>query len=656
MSDESGPPDGDTKTDVHLPERRALADDSESEATHARGRSDTVLDDTLAAMTPHGDDAALLAELTEDLAQLDFEHRYARVGMVGEGGMGEVGLYEDQQIGREVAVKTLHESHRKDRGTRARFLREARVQAQLEHPSIVPVYDMGVDDDGHEYFTMKRVRGHSLEEILDDQRDGDEEAKRTYTKRRLLTAFGNVCLAVDFAHRRGVLHRDLKPANIMLGDFGEVYVLDWGLARVSEIDGRTGEMPQLMSTTTPKTALGAILGTPGYMAPEQMRGQHSSLGPTADVYSLGVILFEICTREDFHPRSSIEDIYRSTLNGIEARPSVRMPHLRVPIELEEIIVRAVAQDPKARFPSARALYDALERYLDGERDDERRLALSREHAARARELGTRTESSLDDRRVAMRELGRSLALDPENHAARDVLMSILKSPPKALPPEVVSSLGAAEETRRRRSALTSIFGYLSLLFYLPLMAWLGIRHGGSLVPLFLFALLAAGAAAYVWRVRTSSAAVLSVMALSTVALASSATLFGPLLVTPMLIATNTTAFALLLEGRHRLISMVTGIGVLLAVMALGLSGALPGGYAFDDGAMHVLPGAVHFPEAPTIVFLAIVSIATIVTPSILAGQIRDTLGDLERQLYLYGWHLSELVPGGPRDAVATAQR
>ncbi len=163
---------------------------------------------------------------------------------------------------------------------RARFVREARVQAQLEHPAIVPVYDFGIDGAGQPFFTMKCVRGATLESAIDDLRRADETALRLFTRHKLLAAFVQVCLAVDFAHERGVIHRDLKPANVMLGGHGEVYVLDWGVAKVRSatrtLDPTAEDAPEPVDdappegTTTTKsapTAAGAMLGTPGYMAP-----------------------------------------------------------------------------------------------------------------------------------------------------------------------------------------------------------------------------------------------------------------------------------------------------------------------------------------------------------------------------------------------------
>src|SRR5262245_2684514 len=146
--------------------------------------------------------------------------RYRWLGQIGKGGMGDIQLVKDTRILRDVAMKLLRAGVRDHAEFRERFLFEARLQGQLEHPSIVPVHDLGVTSEGDVYFTMKRIRGVTLAKALTDRAG-------TYSRRRLLTAFSSVCLAVDFAHTRGVVHRDLKPQNIMPGDFGEVYVLDW---------------------------------------------------------------------------------------------------------------------------------------------------------------------------------------------------------------------------------------------------------------------------------------------------------------------------------------------------------------------------------------------------------------------------------------------
>src|SRR5262245_3206725 len=179
-----------------------------------------------------------------------------------------------------------------------RFLREARIQARLEHPAIVPVYELGSDPAGQPFFAMKRLAGVTLAEIV---RRPDPPPRQ-----RLLRVFADVCAAVAFAHSRGVVHRDLKPANVMLGDFGEVYVLDWGVARVldeREPEGgggaAIGAATDEIDTLDGLTRDGVVLGTPGYMAPEQVRGE-LGLGRPADVYALGAILFELLAGEPAH--------------------------------------------------------------------------------------------------------------------------------------------------------------------------------------------------------------------------------------------------------------------------------------------------------------------------------------------------------------------
>src|ERR1041385_7341706 len=215
--------------------------------------------------------------------------------MIGKGGLGAVIAAQDRRIGREVAFKRMRNANAGNDAL-ARFLREARIQARLDHPAIVPVYELGKDDQGRPFFTMKRLSGKTLTAHL-----ADKDASR----QRLLRAFADVCLAIELAHSRGVIHRDLKPSNIMLGDFGEVYVLDWGVARV--VAGRrrrpTGGIAadDIDSIEGDQTMTGDMLGTPGYMAPEQMRGE-LDLGPKADVYALGAMLFEILTGEPLHPR------------------------------------------------------------------------------------------------------------------------------------------------------------------------------------------------------------------------------------------------------------------------------------------------------------------------------------------------------------------
>ncbi|MCU1279757.1 MAG: Serine/threonine protein kinase PrkC, regulator of stationary phase, partial [bacterium] len=229
------------------------------------------------------------------------KQRYGQRGVLGTGGMGEVALVFDRQIGRDVALKQLRPEARRDDVARARFAREARIQGQLEHPAVVPVYDLGGADDGSLYFTMKRVRGTALGDVLSALASGEEAVGKRFSRRRILTAFSQICLTAHYAHERGVVHRDIKPDNIMLGDYGEVYLLDWGLARIEAGDDLTDPaMRAGLGAGDGRTRAGQVLGTLGYMAPEQARGEHATLDARADVYALGAILFEILTLQPLY--------------------------------------------------------------------------------------------------------------------------------------------------------------------------------------------------------------------------------------------------------------------------------------------------------------------------------------------------------------------
>src|SRR5258706_833571 len=230
-----------------------------------------------------------------------------RVGRrIGKGGMGEVMAARDEQVGRDVAIKRMRAANPSERAIN-RFVREASVQGRLEHPAIVPVHEIGRDSDGLPFFVMKKLAGTSMAALV---ADGDQT--------RLLRPFTDVWLAIELTHTQGIVHHDLKPDNIMLGDFGEVYILDWGVAKIvgeeeelSDIDSRDGEN---------ETAAGTAIGTPGYMAPEQVRGEVDIDG-RADIYTLGCLLFEILAHEPLHPRGfhGLE----SALRGPDARPSTR---------------------------------------------------------------------------------------------------------------------------------------------------------------------------------------------------------------------------------------------------------------------------------------------------------------------------------------------
>jgi eukaryotic-like serine/threonine-protein kinase len=256
---------------------------------------------------------------------------YVLLDKLGAGGMGGVFRVEDTALGRQVALKVIGVVDSSGEFG-ARLLREAKIIAQLEHPGIVPVHDVGTLPDGRVFYTMKLVQGLRL----DQQRDklgGVPERLRTFQK---------ICEAVSFAHAHHVLHRDLKPQNIMVGQFGEVLVMDWGLAKLlsAEVPAEPGHFRntrlQQQQLSDADTAHGVVLGTPGYMAPEQARGEVEAVGPRADVYSLGAVL-------------------RFLLDNCG----------RVPKALAAITGKATADDVQQRYESVEELAHDIAHYLDG---------------------------------------------------------------------------------------------------------------------------------------------------------------------------------------------------------------------------------------------------------------------------------------------------
>jgi eukaryotic-like serine/threonine-protein kinase len=578
--------------------------------------------------------------------------RYEQEQILGEGGMGRVLLCHDRQIGRRVAMKVIRPDRREAADVRQSFLREARLQGQLEHPSLVPVYDLGIRAGDDVFFTMRRVKGATLKEIITGLRDQPDRFEEKYSRRRLLSIFNSVCLAVDFAHSRGVLHRDLKPPNIMIGDFGEIYILDWGIARVM-----TDENPEVVSDPLPwkedesgETISDSLDGTPGYMSPEHATGTQVSLSPTSDVYALGSILFQLLTLTKLHLGSSPMEILISTATGNVESPSQRAPDRDIPPELDDICNRATAKDPDKRYSSARQLSDAVERYLDGERDEELRTELAEKHAAAAAQAAPHLfngRASPEERRAVMRDIGRALALDPTNVKALGLMVQILTRPPKELPKEVEEQLKRSDEKQIRWTGRVAGVAYLSLVLYLPLFMWTGVRNVPALA-VFYGLVIACGCFSLLvsFLSRPRSAHVLVVMVLSTLAFGSTTSLFGPLVLMPALIAVNTGAFSIILKGWHRVFSIFFGCLVILVLVLGELAGNLYNGYLFNESGMVITPGAIELHRIPTILLLCVASLATVLTCALSVSRIRDALGQTERKLYLHTWHLRQLVPSG----------
>jgi Protein kinase domain len=305
-------------------------------------------------------------------------------GEVGRGAMGQVLLGFDRKLRREVALKVTYLPRGEiPREQLARFVEEAQVNAQLEHPNIVPLHDLGVDPQGRAYFSMKLVRGRSLEDILTARLNGDEATLAEFGLRRLLDIFSQVCLALEYAHARGVIHRDLKPANVMIGDFGEVLVMDWGVAKLMEMaTGVSTESGALASeheasdlaphsapgrvtsvraqTKAWQTHDGAVLGTPHYMSPEQARGE--SVDERSDLYSLGVMLYEIlCGRVPFDHEDPAVVVRRVILEN----PKPPSTHAKVPGALEMLVMRLLEKEPAQRALPLREVRAHVQNYVDG---------------------------------------------------------------------------------------------------------------------------------------------------------------------------------------------------------------------------------------------------------------------------------------------------
>ena len=317
-----------------------------------------------------------------DLMQ-DSRARYSVQREHARGGMGRILLARDNVVGREVALKEL--LPQKDgsrpsetegsRGITERFLREAKITGQLEHPNIVPVYEIGKHEDESLYYTMKFVRGETLaRKLARIARDPALDRKQKLSERlKLLQAFIDVCNAVAYAHSRSVIHRDLKPDNVMVGEYGETVVLDWGLARVKgqedtaakELMASTKHMSKsLVSADTGSlTQSGSVVGTPAYMPPEQARGDLDSVDEQSDVYALGAVLYELLTGRPPFDGPVPGLIIQQVLHGVPLRVGAVVPE--VPPELEALVSRAMAREKSDRMRSARELAAEVVAFRDG---------------------------------------------------------------------------------------------------------------------------------------------------------------------------------------------------------------------------------------------------------------------------------------------------
>ncbi|NOY89929.1 MAG: protein kinase [Deltaproteobacteria bacterium] len=573
-----------------------------------------------------------------------FMPRYEGRGVLGEGGMGEVRLYFDARMGREVAMKVLLPRCAHSRELRARFEREALVQGRLEHPAVVPVYEKGLTSAGLPWFTMKRIRGETLEEIIPRLAAGDAQTLQRFPRHRLLRAFAQACRAVDFAHSRGVIHCDLKPSNLMLGDFGEVYVLDWGLAQWCGTEPASAdvELPPLPEMSAP----GRLLGTPGYVAPEQAK-RGTEAAPSADVYSLGAILFEILMHERLVERGPLKAQLDAARAGTRAAARLSARRDTIPADLAEVCANAARRTVAAR-PSAGALAETVELYLAGDERAEELVERSMEHVRRAQEAARRAREGDDpygqEHRRAIHESINALRLDANNIAAAENLAGLMVDPPRVLPFEARRTL--EEETSRwvRDGLWSGALGRLSWIFYVPLVMWAGLKDGWLLAALLTSAAL--GAVAQLWaRRRPTPSRVDLAAVISVLSIAPTAMVLGPLWVTPIVVLASVPAMIAFAGPRRRLLVLAAGVLTVALPALLEWRGWLPATYAFRNGELVVRSQLMQLEPAATLLFVLILSLGALVTSVILVGRARDLFMHSTARHHLELWQLAQLIPG-----------
>jgi serine/threonine protein kinase len=312
------------------------------------------------------------------------EDRYTPSKKLNQGGMKAIWEVDDHRTARKVAMALIQDARIASEEDIDAFLYEARLTANLQHPNIIPIYDIAVDESGNPYFTMKALRGETLSQIVKKLREGSTEYLEKYTRTRLVGIFLKVCNAIDYAHSKGVIHLDLKPSNVIVGDFGDVHVLDWGLStlitHLNEYDGEpvswhsvddvSLEDGQTLTRYLERTAKrrerrNIVGGTPGYMSPEQAQGVLSDIDFQTDVYQLGSMLYELLTLQCPIVGDTVKEVLHKTVRGEIDPPAKRAPEQKPPPALAAITMKALAADPAERYPTVAALIHDIHQYQDG---------------------------------------------------------------------------------------------------------------------------------------------------------------------------------------------------------------------------------------------------------------------------------------------------
>jgi len=557
--------------------------------------------------------------------------RYEVRERIGEGGMGEVLAAYDERFGREVALKRMRDGQPPTEAI-ARFVREAKIQARLDHPAIVPVHELDTDAAGLPYFTMKRISGQTLARRAADGAPLHE----------LLRAFVDVCRAIEFAHSRGVVHRDLKPANVMLGDFGEVYVLDWGIARVLD-------EPELPPTQPPTfdsaddTKTGALMGTLGFMAPELYRGVLAT--PASDVYALAAILFELLAGEPLHARHPPAAI-AALVDGIREYPAQRRPERAIPPELDALCFAALSPHPHER-PSAHQLADRVQAYLDGDRDLEHRRKLAAEHLRSA--YAALAVGAADARVTALRRASRALALDPESTDAASLVSSLLIAPPDPVPPALAARLDGEDRRTHRDRSRRAVAAYLALSVLMPSLFLLDVQDWRWIVAVIVSVGVAVGASLFhLWRGRPSIPLVV-VTSLAVVVVFSR--IASPFVLTPVLVTCALVAITTIGWFTRRTWAVVGWtLAAVLVPFALEWTHVLSRTWSIGAHGMTITGDVFVAHGRIDEIVLVITNLVCTTIGGLLALGISRRQQLAQRQLYIQAWQLGCLVPRADTNA------
>lgn len=327
-----------------------------TETADFEGRLPPVLLETmdLDGLLRHLEDArpSIVADVRDDC---DPPARYIIGRELGSGSVGQVIEARDQHLARRIAIKVLHEGEGLSRDGITRFIAEAQITAQLEHPSVVPVHEIGIMPGGMPYFSMKLVKGRSLDDVINLLRVGDRDTTRQYNYVTRLRLFQRLCQGIAYAHAKGVVHRDLKPANVLIGEYGEVQIMDWGLAKTlaSPMPDDQARVTTVRQVSGMNTHGGAIAGTPAYMSPEQARGEFGLVGPASDVFALGLMLAELMTLTRVYRQPTFSETLAAAGNPAgEVDVKTLAPAADFSSGVDRVVRRATQPDIALRYGNA----------------------------------------------------------------------------------------------------------------------------------------------------------------------------------------------------------------------------------------------------------------------------------------------------------------